>query len=137
MYAALNDGGNIEVFWLSVDQGPTLGAPAEAPSPAPPGLAPDEALGGTQDLAEEGQLPPDGSLPGLGGNVSVTIDTITRPGSMVSGKVTFSDKKTADWYLDQYGRLGMAAAEKGYRPSQMDVVAFQTELQSQLAKMGM
>jgi hypothetical protein len=110
----------------------TIGAPAETPA-----ATPETGMGGSQDLAEDAPLAPDEAQPGLGGNVSVSIDTITRPGSMVSGKVTFSDKKTADWYLDQYGRLGMAPAEKGYRPSQMDVMAFQTELQNQLAKMGM
>lgn len=115
----------------------TLGSPAE-PTPSPAGAPPAEAnLGGTHDLDDSGALTPDDLSSTLGGNVSVTIDTITRPGSMVSGKVTFSDKKTADWYLDQYGRLGMAPAEKGYRPSQMDVMAFQTELQNQLARMGM
>ena len=55
---------------------------------------------------------------------------------MVGGKVTFSDQKTAEWHLDQYGRLGFAPAEKGYRPSEPDLVAFQTELQSQLARFG-
>jgi hypothetical protein len=112
----------------------TLGAPAAAPSPAE---LPDPSSGMPQGFADESQMPPDGSLPDLGGNVSVTVDTLTRPGTMVSGKVTFSDKKTAEWYLDQTGRLGMAPSEKGYRPSQMDVIAFQTELQNQLAKMGM
>ena len=74
-------------------------------------------------------------IPGASG-ISVTVDTITRPGSVVSGKVTFSDQKTAEWYLDQTGRLGFAPAEKGYRPSQPDLMAFQTELQNQLARFG-
>src|ERR1039458_7687496 len=40
-----------------------------------------------EDLAEdEMPLPPAG-----GGKVSVTVDQITRPGAVVSGKVTFSD----------------------------------------------
>ena len=86
---------------------------------------------------EDEPFAPDAPPPGLGGNVAVSIDTITRPGALVSGKVTFSDQKTADWYLDQMGRLGMAPTEKGYRPSQMDVMAFQNELQNQLAKLGL
>ncbi len=55
---------------------------------------------------------------------------------MISGKVTFSDGNTAEWYLDQTGRLGIAPAVQGYRPSQEDVMAFQTELQNALAKLG-
>src|SRR5688500_3237463 len=38
------------------------------------------------------------------GGVSVKVDTVTRPGALVSGKVTFSDGNSADWYLDQMGR---------------------------------
>src|SRR4051794_37665076 len=35
------------------------------------------------------------------GGVSIKVDQLTRPGSVVSGKVTFSDGNTADWYFDQ------------------------------------
>jgi len=55
---------------------------------------------------------------------------------LVSGKVTFSDGQNAEWSLDQTGRLALAAAQQGYRPSQADVQAFQRALQSELAKMG-
>ena len=70
------------------------------------------------------------------GSVSVSVDEITHPGSMVSGNVTFSDGNTAKWYIDQYGRLGLAPAIKGYRPSPGDVQEFQASLQAQLARMG-
>ncbi|MBA4150499.1 MAG: hypothetical protein H0X66_20500 [Verrucomicrobia bacterium] len=73
----------------------------------------------------------------IAGNVSVTVDQVTRPGAMISGKVTFSDGNTGDWYLDQTGRLGVSPTVEGYRPSQEDVVTFQTELQSALAKLGL
>lgn len=81
-------------------------------------------------------LPDEEPLPVGGGNVSVTVDQIARAGAMISGKVKFSDGKSAEWYLDQYGRLGLAAADKGYRPSEQDVMAFQSQLQSELAKLG-
>jgi hypothetical protein len=84
-----------------------------AASPAEPGRSPEEA-----------------------GGVSVTVDQLTRPGAVVSGKVKFSDGKTADWYLDQMGRLGLAGPEKGYRPSQPDLLEFQATLQDELAKLG-
>jgi hypothetical protein len=96
-------------------------APTPAPAPAAPGTAPIDA-----DKAD--------ALGAAG--VSVTVDQVTRPGALVSGKVKFSDGKSADWYLDQMGRLGLAPQEQGYKPSQEDLLEFQTELQNELAKLG-
>jgi hypothetical protein len=70
------------------------------------------------------------------GGVSVTVDQLTRPGAVVSGKVTFSDGNRADWYLDQTGRLGLSSATPGYRPSASDVQQFQMALESELSKLG-
>ncbi len=78
---------------------------------------------------------PDESLPSLGG-VSLTVDHIAKPGTIVSGKVTFSDGQTADWYLDQTGRLGVAPTISGYKPTSADVKEFQIALQNELAKLG-
>ena len=68
--------------------------------------------------------------------VSVTVDQITRPGSIISGNVSFSDGQTADWYLDQTGRLGMVPKQQGYKPSATDVQDFQLALQREVAKLG-
>src|ERR1700757_2928718 len=46
---------------------------------------------------------PTDAVPAGPGKVSVGVDQIARPGAIVSGKVTFSDGQTADWYLDQSG----------------------------------
>ena len=70
------------------------------------------------------------------GKVSVNVDAVTQPGTLVSGTVTFSDGNTASWYLDQTGRLGLAPKQQGYRPSPEDVEDFQIELQSELQKLG-
>lgn len=70
-------------------------------------------------------------------SVSVSVDQIARPGALVSGKVTFSDGQKASWTLDQMGRLGLAAEQKGYRPTAVDVEQFQVALQNELAKLGM
>src|SRR5262249_41923373 len=91
---------------------------------------PAQAPDGSTETEDQEELPA-----GLG-NVSVTVDHVARPGALVSGIVTFSDGKTAEWYLDQAGRLGVVAKEQGYRPSQPDVLAFQTQLQRELAKVG-
>lgn len=73
---------------------------------------------------------------GIGG-VRMTVDTVMRPGTMVSGRVTFSDGQAGTWYVDQYGRPGLAADTKGYRPSQADVQEFQIMLEKELVKLGM
>ena len=70
------------------------------------------------------------------GKISLTVDQIARPGTIVSGSVTFSDGKTASWYLDQQGRLGVTPGEPGYRPPEGDVEEFQVMLDQQLAKLG-
>jgi hypothetical protein len=79
---------------------------------------------------------PDKAASAPGGKVSVTIDQITRPGAMVSGRTTFSDGQSAEWYLDQTGRLGLNPSTPGYRPSQQDVMDFQVELEKLARSQG-
>ncbi len=74
--------------------------------------------------------------PALDSNVSVTVDSIAQPQSMVSGRVTFSDGQGAAWYVDQLGRLGLDPDQPDHRPSQEDVMAFQQELQRLLKSQG-
>ena len=71
-----------------------------------------------------------------GGKVSVIVDQITRPGALISGKVTFSDGQIADWYLDQMGRLGVVPKQQGYKPAAADVQEFQMALQREVQKLG-
>jgi hypothetical protein len=88
--------------------------------------------------AEEKKAPAEGQKLGLApGGVSLSVDQIARPGAFVSGKVTFSDGQTAEWYLDQSGRLGVVPAQQGYKPSAVDVQQFQIALQEELQRMGM
>jgi hypothetical protein len=77
------------------------------------------------------------SAPPVPGKVSVTVDQLTRPGALVSGKVKFSDGKTAEWVLDQAGRLGLVPSDKGYKPPAADVQEFQVALQQELQKLGL
>ncbi len=69
--------------------------------------------------------------------ISVATDQIARPGTIVSGKVTFSDNNKADWYLDQTGRLGLIPQQTGYRPSPGDLQQFQMTLEAELSKLGL
>jgi hypothetical protein len=79
--------------------------------------------------------PAPSGAPGTG-KVSITVDQLTRPGAVVSGKVTFSDGNQAEWYFDQTGRLALAAQRPGYRPSPGDLQQFQTALDTELSKLG-
>ena len=69
--------------------------------------------------------------------VSVSTDTVMQPGTLVSGKVTFTDGQKAIWYMDQYQRLGFAPETKGYRPSREDLEEFQVQLDRELMRVGM
>jgi tetratricopeptide (TPR) repeat protein len=57
------------------------------------------------------------------GKVSLRVDQVTRPGAIVSGKVTFSDGQQTDWFLDQTGHLGVVPKQQGYKPSAADLQA--------------
>ena len=85
-------------------------------------------------LTVEKNPAPEGTLPASG--VSVSVDQIAKPGAIVSGKVTFSDGQTADWILDQTGRLGVVPKQAAYKPSAADVQDFQLALQAEIAKLG-
>ena len=71
-----------------------------------------------------------------GGDISVTTDAVMRPGTMVSGKVTFSDGETCDWQVDQLGRMGIVPNKEGYRPSQEDMRKFSMKLEASLRRGG-
>jgi hypothetical protein len=71
------------------------------------------------------------------GKVHVSVDRVTRPGSLISGSVTFSDGQTGEWYLDQMGRLGLNPKKSGYRPTEEDLQDFQAELQMAVQNKGL
>jgi hypothetical protein len=100
----------------------------EAPKPpAAEPVAPAAAV--TETPLEKG-------APSSGGKCSVSVDAVVKAGALVSGKASFSDGQTAEWYLDQMGRFGMIPAVEGYRPSQADVAEVQVLLDRELAKLG-
>ena len=68
--------------------------------------------------------------------IEVNISSIVRPGCVLSGDVTFRSGIKADWYVDQYGRLGMDP--KGEEtPTESELQEFQQALQMQVAQRGM
>ena len=118
----------MEVRLLVDDLKLTPKDPEPPKAAAPPPEAPKPAAVKKSPLtAEPGPAP---------GGVSVGVDQIARPGAVVSGKVTFSDGQTAEWYLDQSGRLAVAPKQQGYKPSAADFQQFQAALQNELMRMG-
>lgn len=123
------------------------------PPPARPSAAGPEKKGFMDKLKEKVGIGGDGQEPGAdepppeeeefaeeaapaASSLKLEIDRITRPGTVVSGTVTFSDGVSGKWGLDQYGRLMLDTGQKGYQPSPADVQAFQRDLQVQLQRHG-
>jgi hypothetical protein len=148
----------MDTRFLIDDLGLDLAAPPPPPPPAPApktaGKQPPPLPGGAPGAAHEDGVvtpeyiddgdayeddyapPPSPLAPGGAGSVKVEVDRVMRPGTVVSGSVTFSDGNSGTWALDQYGRLVFNAKTEGYRPSQADLQAFQRELSSQLQRQG-
>jgi len=94
-----------------------------------------ETTADSNNVDGELQTPEDaGPAPG---SVHVSVDQIVRSGSLISGKVVFSDGERAEWHFDQTGRLGLVPEKTGYRPSQDDIMAFQVELQRVASSQGL
>ena len=106
----------------------------------PPGLHSRGDGGPPREALPDDDLPADEGVPAVPpagpGNLTLEIDRLMRPGTMVSGSVTFSDGVSGKWALDQQGRLMLETAQKGYQPSPDDVKTFQRELQAQLQRQG-
>jgi hypothetical protein len=99
------------------------------PEPEPPPAPAKDDAGATpaqeQSLPNESPLSPEKPA----GSLRVTVDDLALPHALISGKVTFSDGVSGEWYIDQMGRLALNPSQPGYRPSDADVMGFQRELQ--------
>ena len=86
------------------------------------------------DLAEDS---PSQDPDAPAGEVKVTISDLVRPGAVANGTATFANGETADWYLDQLGRLGLNPTNPEFKPSQSEVMAFQQALQRAAREAGL
>ena len=77
-------------------------------------------------------LPPSGT----GGKVSISVDQMPAPGSMLSGYVRFGSGAKAHWFLDEMGRLGLEPELGSGKPTQPDMTEFATELKRMLQQQG-
>jgi len=107
----------------------------DAPKPAAPAADLTKSAPPAAGHASGGALPGDEAA-GPGGKVRVSVDKIVRPGAALSGSVTFSDGQSAEWYMDQTGRLGLIPKVKGYQPKPADIQEFQIALQDEMARLG-
>ena len=103
--------------------------PEAEPEPQPEQEVPGDAP--SEDAAAE--IPTDD---GPAETVTVTIDTVLRPGAIVSGRATFSGGNAIAWWLDQTGQLGMDA-DGDFKPSETQLMAFQRELQKTIQESGL
>ena len=69
--------------------------------------------------------------PSLGKTV-VEVSRLQRPGVALSGSVKFASGASADWILDQMGRLGFEKSDG--EPTEEDLQEFQLELKKQLGQ---
>jgi hypothetical protein len=102
--------------------------PREVEKPAPAPVAPAADAGVADEV-----LPPDGTT---GGALKISVDEVPPAGAIISGRVTFSDGVTVQWFMDQQGRFGMRGPAPGYQPPAADIPAFQAELDSILQQSG-
>jgi len=125
-----------------------LPQPVEPEPPAPPEPVADEVP--PEDLPPADEEPPPGTEPcealppeeaaedAVKSTLEITVDTLTIPGTMASGEVTFSDGQKGKWYLDQMGRLGLGGdLPPGYRPAPADAALFQARLVEALRAKGL
>lgn len=100
---------------------------AAAAAPAPEEKKAEEAPASAP--AEPASPAPDGAAK-VRGATTVSVSPIQRPGFVVSGSVSFGSGVTADWYVDQTGRLGLDNASG--QPDEQDIQEFQIELRKEL-----
>ena len=80
------------------------------------------------EVAKAEEVPADTPAEGSTGSTVVEVSKLMRPGTALSGTVKFASGSTADWYIDQTGRLGLENLV-GEKPTQEDIQQFQVELE--------
>jgi hypothetical protein len=71
------------------------------------------------------------------GTTHVTMDALPLPGTLASGKVTFSDGELGVWGIDQTGRPTVDFSTDGYQPSREDIMEFQVKLRALIEQSGL
>ena len=99
--------------------------------------AEEKAAAKEADDAEEADggdaLEPDVEAEPGDGKTVVEVSKLVRPGTALSGTVKFASGSSAEWYVDQFGRLGLENL-RGEKPTQADIEAVQKELERVFAR---
>ena len=88
----------------------------------------EEAKKEAEEAAAVEEAPAEVPADDAPGQTVVEISKLMRPGTALSGSVKFASGSTADWYIDQNGRLGLENLV-GSQPTQEDIQQFQVELE--------
>ena len=114
----------LEIDWQQLN--PAKEAPVEDVTSVPETPVQESAAPEAETAAN------DPAMPDLS-DTKIEISKIARPGMMFSGSVVFANGSSADWYLDNMGRLGLDNLQ-GDKPGQEDIEKFQMALQIELRK---
>ena len=105
-----------DVDWSKFDpQEKKAEEPSAEAAPAPAAAAVDPT---TEPAAE--------AAPAAAGSTVVELSRLSRPGAMAHGTVTFASGVTAEWLIDEMGRLGLDKVSG--QPTEQDIQEFQVEL---------
>ena len=107
----------LDVRFLLLDHGieiATAAAPVEEKKPEPAPVA---------EAAPQ---------PAADGKLVVTLDELTLPGTLISGKVSFASGTRGGWQIDQLGRFAWNSLEG--QPTPEELQAFQVELTKLLSR---
>lgn len=119
----------MDVRFLLLDYGIEIAQPSE-PAAAPATAEAEGAAPAADEAADAGDAATaaEAELPGgkAAGGVSVTIDELQLPGTLISGKVSFPSGGQGAWFIDQAGRLGWS--DLSGQPTQYEMQDFQTQL---------
>lgn len=121
----------IDVRFLIDDIGAQIPSSGENAADSAQEASPVDAEGPQSGSAGENEAQAENPGESSGG-VRVTVSPIQRPGTVMSGDVVFSDGGTAEWVLDNSGRLGLNPSTPGYTPPQSDLPEFQQKLREAL-----
>ncbi len=105
----------------------------DATDPKAQAKARAEAEAEAKKGSDEDPLEPDVEATPGDGRTVVEISKLVRPGMALSGTVKFASGSTADWYVDQFGRLGLDNL-RGDKPTKEDIEGFQMELERVLPR---
>jgi hypothetical protein len=64
------------------------------------------------------------------GQTTLSVDAVTLPGAIISGKVIFASGQKGFWALDQSGRPSLDLDDSEYRPTQEEIIDFQQQLRA-------